>query len=384
MRSKRAIAALIAALAVAAVLWGLRGPAVGRGRVASTGAPPASRPSLDDSAARPAPAREPTATPTAVAPTPARPELPPAALARTTADDYRRRARYPRWSQPLEAGVDPIARDREVTPVRMRGPNGADPTLEVFPEAGGFESPEPVVIHALLSVDGRPVRAREMRATVATEGGDMVALLDFHDDGQAGDARAGDGLYTALLVPPPQPIEALAISYLVTVSARTVGDDERVAATSFLYSTPHAHLTGNFRDAAVDGSLALEAEIDVALAGRFHLEGTLYNADGSRALAWSQAAAELGVGRHWMTLQYYGLVLHDAGVDGPYLLRWAALSTTTAMPNAMNRPLENGWTTGAYRASAFTDRPFGDPALLEAAERIERDTPGLQPLEAGR
>jgi hypothetical protein len=255
--------------------------------------------------------------------------------------------------------------------------------LEVFPQQVGFESPEPVVLHAVLSVGGRPVRAREIRATVLTEQQESVATLEYNDDGVGGDAEAGDRLYTAVFTPPPQPIEALAVSYLVTVAARTTDDDERLAATSFVYSTPHAHLTGNFRDAGVDGSLAVDAEVEVLRPGRFHLEGTLYSGDGSQPLAWSQTAAELGPGRHWLSLSYYGLILSEKAVDGPYLLRWIALSTTTAMPNAKNRLLENAWVTRAYGASSFTDRPFGDPALLDAAERIERDAPGLRGLEAG-
>lgn len=309
-------------------------------------------------------------------------ELPPAGFARTAADDYRQRARYPRSSQPLADGQDPIVRDREVTPVRMRGPEGREPTLEVFPEQAGFESPEPVVLHALLSVGGRRVRAREIRASVLTEDGKPVAELEFHDDGLAGDAAAGDHLYTAVYVPAPQPIEALASSYLVKVTARTRNDDERAAGTSFLYSTPHARLTGNFRDAAVDGSLTIQAEVEVALAGCFHLAGTLYGPDRQKPLAWSQAAAELAPGRHWMTLPYYGLILREQGVDGPYLLRWLALSTTTGMPNAKSHALENAWLTSAYRASAFIDRPFDDPDLLDTAQRIERDA-GARTLEAG-
>ena len=52
------------------------------------------------------------------------------------------------------------------------------------------------------------------------------------------------------------------------------------------------------------------------------------------------------------------------------------------MPNAKNRVVENAYTTGAYGASAFSDRPFDDPQLLEAAKRIE-DDPMPAGLDAG-
>ena len=160
----------------------------------------------------------------------------------------------------------------------------------------------------------------------------------------------------------------------------------RVAAPSdpLVYSAPHARLTGTYRDARAGGDLSIEAEVEVLKTGRFHLEGTLATADGSRRLAWAQTALDLPPGRHWMSLPFYGLILNETQIDGPYLLQTVALSTTTAMPNAKNRMVENAHVTAAYRASSFSDRPFGDPSLLEAADRLERDGGALAGLDAAR
>jgi hypothetical protein len=87
-------------------------------------------------------------------------------------------------------------------------------------------------------------------------------------------------------------------------------------------------------------------------------------------------------GTHWLDLSYYGLILRERGLDGPYVLRYVALSTTTEMPNGKNRLVENAYWTGAHRASAFSDRPYDDPQLLEAARRIE-DDPMPAGLDAG-
>src|SRR5688572_3176171 len=92
------------------------------------------------------------------------------AIGLQTAAEYRRRARYPRAAQPLALDEpDPIVRDREVSAVESRGRNGSEPVLRVFPAAMGFESPEPAVVFAELTTDGRPVAAREIRATLTTE-----------------------------------------------------------------------------------------------------------------------------------------------------------------------------------------------------------------------
>lgn len=160
---------------------------------------------------------------------------------------------------------------------------------------------------------------------------------------------------------------------MVQVVATTRTDDERRAATSFLYSHPDAQLTGQFRDAAVNGSLEIGVEVEVAEAGRFHVEATLSGPDGNRSIAWAQAAADLEPGRQWMTLPFYGLILHERGVAGPYVLRWVALSTTTRMPNAKNRLVEANYRTAAYDVAAFTDQPFNDVGLLDAATRLDRD-----------
>jgi hypothetical protein len=159
----------------------------------------------------------------------------------------------------------------------------------------------------------------------------------------------------------------------VQVEAQLDGTEERKGATSFMYASPHAQLTGNYRDAVVDGSLVVGAEIEVTQAGRFHLEATLYGSDGLVKIAWAQAAQWLEPGTHWLDLAYYGLILRERGLDGPFVLRYVALSTTSEMPNAKNRVVENAYATGPYQVSAFSDRPFDDPQLLEAAKRIEDD-----------
>jgi hypothetical protein len=84
-----------------------------------------------------------------------------------------------------------------------------------------------------------------------------------------------------------------------------------------------------------------------------------------------------------MTLPYYGLILRERGVDGPYLVRNVALSTASTMPNAKNRLADRVHVTAAYAASRFTDASYGDKELLDAADRVERDTADLDGLEAG-
>ena len=365
-----------------ALLFFLRPAAGTRGTVDPAGAPRVI--ALPAGAPAPATPGTPAADPRAAeGPPPPRAALPSDAVARSAAAEYRRRARYPRSSQPLDDGADPLERDRQVSRISQRGPSGEDPALTVYPLATGFEDPEPAVLYAYLAVDGTRIPARTIRGTILTDGLQPIAEVEYRDDGTGGDAVANDHLYTAVFVPGRDRAPLLGNSYLVQVVATTRTDDERRAATSFLYSHPHAQLTGQYRDAVVNGSLEVGVEVEVAEAGRFHVEATLYGPDGTRTIAWAQAAGELAPGRHWMTLPFYGVILHERGIVGPYVLRWVALSTTTQMPNAKNRLREANYRTAPYDLAAFTDEPFNDADLLDAATRLDHDGAAVGGLDAG-
>lgn len=323
--------------------------------------PPVSRVTPAPNAAR---SPTPTALPgLAVAPSPS-PTVPVQAaanLAAMTAQELKRRARYPHSSQPLHANAeDPILRDRQVSANRFPGPNGAEPVLVLFAEQTSFEHPESVTLHAHLIAADAHVPAQSIEGEVVDAHGQPVARLTYA-------ARGSD--YVAHLADSPDDRLAGG-AYLVRVRAVTVSGEERTGASGFLYSRPSAQPTGRYRDALVDGSLEISAEVQVAEAGRFHLEGTLYTRDGA-PLAWAQNALTLSPGAQWIPLSFFGLILHERGADGPYVLRYAALSTVTGMPNAKNRLVENAHMTNPYRAADFADQPYDDPELLDAAGRME-------------
>jgi hypothetical protein len=311
---------------------------------------------------------------------PAAPEVRP--LGVSAAADYRRRARFPAWSHAIEDGIDPIARDREVTPGRSMGEEGRNPTLVVQPQRTTFEAPSTIVLYAYLVRGRTRVDAREMRGEVRSQEGALVATLAFTDDGRAGDAEANDLLFTAALTPAEGEVERLKGAQLVEVRAVTLENEERIATTGFLYSVPKAHLTGRFRDELVDGHLILSAEVTVHDTGRFHLEATLA-AEDARPVAWAQNAAVLETGTAWIPLSFWGLTIRESGIDGPYVVRSAALSTTGDMPNQKNDVLERAHVTAAYTVDRFSAAPFGDPDLNDAADRLEADAGFVTGIEAG-
>ena len=273
-----------------------------------------------------------------------------------------------------------MLRSREVSRNAFPGPGGQEPSLTVYPAEVSFERPDPIVIYAYLTFNGERIPPQEITGDVADQSGHPLAALEWNDSGRDADAVAGDLIYSARLVPDTHQVANVHGAYLVRVHALTPDGQDRFASSGFLYSSPDAQLTGRYADAVVDGSLQVKAEVEVTVEGRFHLEATLYSAAG-QPLAWAQNALRLGPGTQWIPLSFYGLILREKGVDGPYVLRYVALSTTTSMPNARNRLVENAYVTQPYAATSFSDQPFNDPALLEAADRLERSA-APPPLEA--
>jgi hypothetical protein len=384
MPSRSLVAVLVLVVAFAAGFWLMRRPSVEPVQAAAPAAvvsPAAIVAVIADAEPSPSasPRRRTIRTETEIAPTLEEPQM--RSITAGTAEDYRRRARFPRSSQPIEDGVDPVQRDREVTRGKSAGEQGTNPTLVVWPERTGFEAPSPIVMFAYLVHDDHKVEPKSLRGEIRTQQGGILADLAFNDDGTSGDATANDLVYTAVVTPERDRALEFKGSQLVEVHAETRGGEERIATSGFLYSVPLAHLTGRYRDEIVDGSLVVSAEVQVDAEARFHLEATLAERDGT-PLGWAQNAIVLPPGTAWIPLTYWGLMLRERGADGPYVVLSLALSTTGEMPNQKNDVVVNAHVTKPYDVAQFSDRPFNDPDLLDAAARLDADLPpgagGLQ------
>lgn len=288
-------------------------------------------------------------------------------LVRETAREYREQARFPESSRALKPGdADPVREKRTATVQTSRGPEGRA-ALSVRAESVSFEIGRPIRLYATVE-EGI---ALEVTGEIVGQSSELVASFAYADDGKGIDKKAGDGVWSARVRMPEGLEPELAASYMVKVRSRLLDGDIRESVGGFLYSNPGAHLTGRYRDELRDGSLVISAEVDVNRSGRFHLAGTLYSMAGD-PVGTAQAAAELEPGRRWIELSFYGLMFHDRKVAGPFRLGTLALSTTGGMPNALNDLVENAHVTRAWKLDQMTTRPFGNPRLLEAASRLEK------------
>lgn len=323
--------------------------------------------------------------------------LPACAHAQTTAEplplaaaqDYGQRARYPQWSQVLEAGAgDPVIDARTPTRQSRLGPGGAGPRLTVWASTVAAQPGETVTLFATLT----PTAAPDLFAAPALTGARVTAELfgqrvgalgtvAYRDNGTGADALARDGVYTATVTLPtgaPLPLGA-ADSVLVKVTATLPNDELRQAAGGFQLSRPAARLTGRYRDAVRNGNLVIAAEVEALAPGRVHVSGTLADLAGA-PFATAQASPVLAAGRQWVELAFYGLAFHDRGVSGPVQLASIALASTDSMPNALGPVATMAHQTQPYTLAQFTARLFDDPGLLDAARRLRLDAlPAARP-----
>jgi len=309
-------------------------------------------------------------------------------LALAVAQDDGERARYPQWSQVLEAGsVDPVI-DARLPPRQSRlGPGGAGPRLTVWASTVAARPGETVTLFATLT----PTAAPDLFAAPALTGARVTADLfgqrvgalgtvAYRDNGTGADALARDGVYTATVTLPTSPALPLgaADSVLAKVTATLPNDERRQAAAGFQLSRPTARLTGRYRDAVRNGNLAVAAEVEALAAGRVHVSGTLADLAGA-PFATAEASQRVVAGVQWVELSFYGLAFHDRGISGPVQLASITLASTDSTPHALGPVATLAHRTQPYALAQFTARLFDDPGLLGAARRLRLDALSPRP-----
>ena len=80
-----------------------------------------------------------------------------------------------------------------------------------------------------------------------------------------------------------------------------------------------ARFTGQVSERLVAGDLFFDVGLDVIKSGLFRIEANLFDAEG-QPFGWARYEGELFKGKTTATLQFYGLLFHDAEAQPPYTL----------------------------------------------------------------
>jgi hypothetical protein len=253
------------------------------------------------------------------------------ARAESTLAQYRQSTRYPPESRPLAEHPDqarpfePISNDR---PLRTPGNQ---------PVAG---------VHLLTTQERVFVSGQEsVRFTVAArdDQGAMLPLLitrsfafdlpdprqavgrpaaavPFNDSGQAGDAQAGDGIWSGVFQPATQGFADYAGTLRLQVDLNQNGRRGQLDFDIVYEPQVPARWTGGSRDLLNAGSLDFVLRLEVAQPGRYVVAGRVFDASG-RPFALVNFNQELAAGPQEVSLPVFGKLVIDQRPSFPLTLR---------------------------------------------------------------
>jgi hypothetical protein len=250
--------------------------------------------------------------------------------------------------------------------------------LRILPLRYNVVAPKPITM--LLEIIDRqgqrqPLSNPRVRVRPLEDATKPWIEVPVKDDGSGEDQQAGDLRYTATLQPTREQQKQLLGRVLVEGSVDVPGVGTRVIPSILLYTQgPRARLTGRWHDSLRNGHLRLEAELEVEQAGLFTLNAQVFGPN-LEPIAWVKQTEKLGKGRGHITLEVFGKVLHDAGINGPYRVRQVLL--TRDQENSADydpgETLEEAHQTKPYQASEFSPDVYVPPPRL--VEEVTADHP---------
>lgn len=254
-------------------------------------------------------------------------------------------------------------------------------TLRVLPVRYNVVAPAPIAVR-LEAIDRggkrRPIPSARLRLGRRDAPDAPTYEVAFVDDGVGEDKVAGDHSYTATLQPDARQGKALLGRVYLEVSAKFPEGVRTIPGTLIYTVGPRARLTGTWHDALKNGSLSLEAELDVEEAGVFTLIAQIFGPS-LEPIAWVKQTTPLGAGRGVIALEVFGKALSDAGIDGPYRVRQVLLSRDHDSEYEPGVTIEEAYRTHAYLAQDFSPAPYVEPprqvAEVTADDPSQRDTP---------
>jgi len=234
--------------------------------------------------------------------------------------DHENQNRYSQYNQKIPSiERDPIERSYELDVRTVANENG-DASLTIWTDQKYYLRGDEVIIYATLQ-DARGVRIPTTFAGQLlfneTENLQQFQFSDLDQDGvyeyrltmrQTNDQLMPAGVYKILIVN---------------------NTNEMVDAVTFILSEPELALTGNFQD-AIDsqGSLLIQAEVEVRLKHRFYFQASLYSSTND-PIGVTQYSGELVPGLHWVPLLFDGLMIRDVDEPGPFLLKSISMAKVT-------------------------------------------------------
>ena len=332
---------------------------------------------------------------------------------------YRRWAQYPPSSRPLHAGqydlLNPYDAGRPAIGVISEKAEGCEKTetgmkcakepkfssvrCKLTPESAiSVGKPDfKVYLYCFNSTDPKQLKLpiKDIKAKVYLKLDRKLIgsppPIGYGDDGNNGDVKKGDNLYTFLVRPSAKDWGPL---YLETEF--TVDGHPHVQRADW-FSTPR--VVGRFRtgtrDALRGGHLAVTVPVQILKEGYYKFDANLQQKEGDKEyVASASFEGRLQVGAQTVDLVFWGKIIKDRNLSGPYVVRniRGRRDNSPVTPDMLKRSLESGQPLGEvhhteplyeymapgadhdtamYQASDFSDKEWDSPEKQRRATFLQ-------------
>jgi hypothetical protein len=295
--------------------------------------------------------------------------------------------RYPLNSQPLATKTDMLM-PHHVDP-SMHGLAAVGKVLVTQTQDRAWISPgQPAVVSITAKLDSSPLTLQIDQATVVRhldgQPDAVVSQVSFTDSGSAPDEIAGDGTYTGLVQTPSDGVGA---SLTLTVKCSAGGESGTLLFSFVQTAAATASFTQTARDALEEGSIAIYVGVSVQAAGKYHIQGRLYDSTGA-PIALLIFQDPLDTSSTEVRLLAYGKLLLDEGGVPPFVLRdlegWR-IDSGTYPGRTLMAEWAGGYTTASYALSQLTGADYNGPDKQDRAQSINAmEASGLEDIANGR
>jgi uncharacterized protein DUF4784 len=294
---------------------------------------------------------------------------------RRNLDEYKKVAVYPPWSRAFDRGTRQLLQWNKPSTVDlpMDDRPGRETTYHFDADRAHVAYGEAITSWIEVWKQGNPQERLpvtvENASVMATSGPHSGRTLElrYHDDGQDGDAVAGDLRYTNRFVPSsvPELKQSLQVHLMATVSC--CDGVRRAFMRDFTYAPRQPLQIVGVGDGIRDGSLAISLAVDVVEAGVYAFEANLVSGDGMLPIGYSHMNYTLAPGRQSVDLMFFGRMFAQVGVDGPYQVRdiRGQLLFLDGSEQNLWFTYPTPYLTRAYRRSDFSAAEWDGPEKRE-------------------
>ncbi|HEY5952625.1 MAG TPA: choice-of-anchor X domain-containing protein [Kofleriaceae bacterium] len=302
---------------------------------------------------------------------------PSVALLEQSLADYKAVSVYPHWSRPHSAEtIEKLEWNRTVvSDLPMDDRPGHETIYRFSADRWSVGYGEAFVSSIEVVTAGTqkrlPITVKEARLVSVERG--RITSLRYHDDGQDGDAVAGDHRYSNRVVPSQLASLADKAQQVHIEAVVEAGGVTRSVTRDFAYAPRKVAESVGATEHLQGGNLVVRLELDITEKGLYTFEANVLARDGT-PIVYGEKSYPLEPGKRTADIVMFGRALREKGLDGPYVVR-----DIRGMRRFVDTDEQNFFftyaptlTTRAYRHDEFSDAEWDEPERRDTIANFER------------